>query len=142
MSTDLIEMWHQRARPRPTEVDLNVQLGCHVEEFAEMLEGLALDGYHLVPLIDTLTGLAEGLKRGTIGIDHMDRKLMLDALADQVVTAIGVGHCAKMNATEAVRRVNRSNWSKFDHEGQPIRDANGKITKGPNYEPPNLDGLY
>jgi hypothetical protein len=142
MSIDTIEMWHLRARPRPTEVDLNVQLGCHVEEFAEMLESLALEGYSLVPLIDTLTGLAEGLKHGTITIDHMDRKLMLDALADQVVTAIGVGYCANMKSTEAVYRVNRSNWSKFDHEGQPIRDANGKITKGPNYEPPNLDGLY
>jgi hypothetical protein len=142
MSTDLIEMWHQRARPNPTDKDLNVQLGCHVEEFTEMLESIALEGFGLTPLMDKLIELSEGLKRGTIEIAMIDPEPLLDSLADQVVTAVGVGHCAKMKPTEAIYRVNRSNWSKYDHEGKPIFDANGKITKGPNYAPPDLKGLY
>ena len=141
MSTDLIEMWHQRARPTPSHKDFNVQLGCHVEEFTEMLEALALENYHLVPLMDKLIELSEGLKKGTIETAYIDPVPLLDSLADQVVTAVGVGHCAKMKVTEAVHRVNRSNWSKFDNDGKPIRDANGKIIKGPNYAPPELGDL-
>lgn len=141
MSTDLIEMWHQRARPNPSPKDFNVQLGCHVEEFTEMLEALALTNYNLTPLMDKLIELSEGLKHGTVEIVRMERDMMLDSIADQVVTAVGVGHCAKMKVTEAVYRVNRSNWSKFDNDGKPIRDANGKIIKGPNYAPPELGDL-
>jgi hypothetical protein len=61
---------------------------------------------------------------------------------DQVVTGLGAAHCAGMKGAAACDRVNASNWSKFDHNGQPLRDVNGKITKGPNYQPPVLDGLY
>jgi hypothetical protein len=45
-----------------------------------------------------------------------------------------------MNVTEAVRRVNDSNWSKFKN-GEPIRDMHGKITQADSYVPPNLEGL-
>jgi hypothetical protein len=31
MSVDQIELWHKRARPKPTEGDFNVQLGCDSE---------------------------------------------------------------------------------------------------------------
>jgi len=41
-----------------------------------------------------------------------------------------------------VRRVNHSNWSKFDTDGKPLYDKNGKVLKGPNYAPPDLGGLY
>ena len=141
MSTDLIEMWHRRVRPHPTDKDLNTQLGCHVEEFTEMLEALALTNYNLTPLMDKLIELSEGLKHGTVEIARMERGMMLDSIADQVVTAVGVGHCANMGVTEAVRRVNTSNWTKFDTDGKPIRDANGKIMKGPNYKAPELGDL-
>jgi hypothetical protein len=47
-----------------------------------------------------------------------------------------------MNGPEALRRVNGSNWSKFNDDGQPIFDENGKIAKGPRYERPDLTGLY
>jgi hypothetical protein len=144
MSIDMISMWHQRARPEPTDKDFNVQLGCHFEEFKEMLDCLALDGsatewHELKVMVDVV---ATGLKRGWVTATITDRKGFLDSLADQIVTGTGTGHCATMHVVEAVRRVNSSNWSKFDADGQPIRDANGKIAKGPTYEPPNLEGLY
>jgi hypothetical protein len=71
-----------------------------------------------------------------------DRRELLDSLADQIVTAVGVGHCANMNVPEAVLRVNKSNWSKYDQDGQPIFKPNGKIDKGPNYVEPDLSGLF
>lgn len=144
MSTEAIELWHKRARPEPTAADFNVQLGCHFEEIVEMMDILDLPGAPgaLWEARDVMFMLADWLKRGIVSAQIKDRKEFLDSIADQVVTGIGAAHCAGMRGAVACDRVNASNWSKFDHNGQPIRDANGKITKGPNYQPPVLDGLY
>jgi drug/metabolite transporter (DMT)-like permease len=58
------------------------------------------------------------------------------------VTGIGSAYCAGMKAADACERVNTSNWSKFDVDGNPIFNENGKISKGPNYTPPDLTGLF
>jgi hypothetical protein len=34
-----------------------------------------------------------------------------------------------------------SAWCKFGDDHHPIFDANGKIQKGPNYKPADLEGL-
>ena len=149
MSIDLITLWHQRARPNPTLENLGVQAGCHAEEFHEMLEALQThytngdepNGMLLRARI-AVKELADALKSGRMYITINDREEFLDSLADQIVTATGVGHCAGMNVTEACRRVNASNWSKYDRDGQPIFNPNGKIAKGSDYQEPDLDGLY
>ena len=144
MSTEAIELWHKRARPEPTAADFNVQLGCHFEEFDEMLDALTFGDEEFVveDMRELLSWLADRLKSGKCVFKIKNRNEFLDSIADQVVTGIGAAYCAGMKAADACERVNTSNWSKFDHNGQPIRDANGKITKGPNYQPPVLDGLY
>jgi hypothetical protein len=146
MSTEAIELWHKRARPEPTDKDFNVQLGCHFEEIQEMactLEGVDVIMIKLLDELDSVTSqISSRLKKGLSAVEINNRKEFLDSIADQVVTGIGAAYCAGMKAADACHRVNTSNWSKFDHNGQPIRDANGKITKGPNYQPPVLDGLY
>lgn len=38
----------------------------------------------------------------------------------------------------ALKEVNLSNWSKFDENGNPIFNENGKIVKGENYFKPDL----
>ena len=42
---------------------------------------------------------------------------------------------------EAMFRVHQSNMSKLDEEGKPIYREDGKVLKGPNYQPPNLADL-
>ena len=142
-----IKIWHERARPEPTDANFNVQLGCHFEEICEMLECIDVkDGY--AGLLDdayaALDCLATALKAGdaTASIlgNEQYRTDFLDSLADQVVTSVGVAHCAGMNMTEACKRVNASNWSKFV-DGQPVFTDAGKIAKGPDYAPPDLRGL-
>lgn len=141
MSIDSIELWHRRARPEPTQESLNVQLGCHIEEFVEMLDSVKFGGgwnslrYELVLLADRLKANMENA-------EVIDRKEFLDSLADQIVTAVGVGHCASMKISDAVDAVSMSNWSKFNDEGFPIFNEHGKIAKGPNYKRPYLEGLY
>lgn len=146
MSANLIELWHKRARPNPTAEDFAVQVGCHVEEFAEMLGVLttSTDSSTRVMLRicqANAIALADHLKHlaPTLRVD--DRKEFLDSLADQIVTAIGAGYCLGVDVPEGLRRVNSSNWSKFV-DGQPLFDSNGKVKKGPNYAPPDLTGLF
>lgn len=146
MSVDQIELWHRRARPKPTEGDFNVQLGCHFEEVVEMLDTLdfSSDGveYEVRSTRVALNALARMLKSGELSATINDRKEFLDSIGDQVVTSVGAGYCAGMKTADAVAAVNRSNYSKFDKNGYPIFNENGKIAKGPDYAPPNLEGMY
>jgi hypothetical protein len=143
MTTEAIELWHKRARPEPTDKDFNVQLGCHFEEIEEMMRSVKTSEQELWDDMRLqIYSVSKLLKASIMKATVDDRNEFLDSIADQVVTGIGAAYCAGMKAADACDRVNTSNWSKFDHNGQPIRDKNGKITKGPNYQPPVLDGLY
>ena len=148
MSIININEWHQRARRCPTDKDFNVQLGCHFEEIAEMVETLKfhVDGFPTTAgantaLLSGLKMIADRLKSGECTATIEDREGFLDAIADQVVTGIGTAYCAGMDVVEAIKRVDTSNWSKYV-AGRPQFDANGKITKGPDYKKPNLEGCY
>ena len=145
MSIESIALWHKRARPEPDDDAFNVQLGCHFEEVLEMLEVISVaEGLGRLAhkcTVDALTVLSQELKHGTKAV-VLDRKEFLDSLGDQIVTAVGVGYCAKMKMVEAVEEVNRSNWSKFNYKGFPEFNAHGKIAKGEQYSEPNLEGMY
>ena len=143
-----INEWHRRACPKPTVRQFEVQLGCHLEEVSEMLEAFELDRDEhlelLIELQEKLSEVAMLLKTGEAEVRYsrIDRDGLLDSLADQVVTAVGVGYRARMDVVGAIDAVDRSNWSKFDIQGQPIFDSNGKVLKGPYYQPPKLEGFY
>ena len=142
MSIESIAMWHKRARPEPDDDAFNVQLGCHFEEVLEMLDVLyfaeANDQTLLFEAANALEVLSNSLKDGTIKAQVTNRGEFLDSLGDQIVTAVGVGHCAGMKVVEAVNEVNRSNWSKFNYKGFPEFNEHGKIAKSANYTPPML----
>ena len=42
---------------------------------------------------------------------------------------------------EALDRVHQSNMSKLGEDGKPIYREDGKVLKGPNYQPPTLEDL-
>lgn len=136
-----ISDWHALARPEPDARALSVQLGCHIEEFVEMLDALGASD-HLLPArsIWALEDLAENLKNGKATLapmSDMDRAELLDSLCDQTVTAAGVAHCAGMDFPAALSEVDRSNWSKFEN-GHPVFLPGGKVGKGEYYTPPDL----
>jgi hypothetical protein len=145
MSIAAINAWHQAARPKPTDDDLRVQIGVHIEEVAEFIDSLiGLNGDTETALAGArhlMHMLADRIKSGEYDVAIGNRKEALDAICDQIVTAVGVGHCAGFNTVAAVIEVDRSNWSKFINT-HPLRNENGKIIKGPNYTPPNLEGMY
>lgn len=136
-----IKSWFEEAVPAPTDKNLQVQLGCHFEEVAEMLETLeGGDGHSKGILSSALEGierLANTLKSGNASVTVHDKVEFLDSACDQIVTATATTHMLGMDFIGAISEVNNSNWSKFV-DGKPVFDENGKIRKGPNYKAPDL----
>lgn len=133
--------WFEIAVPNPTPQNVSVQIGCHVEEFVEILLELEvsnldvecyLSGVRLV-----LNKIADRLKRGQCKVTVAQRGMLLKELCDQIVTSVGIAHMLKMDIVSAMSEVNRSNFSKFV-DGAPVFKEGGKIGKGPNYTGPDL----
>lgn len=131
-----IKEWFEVAVPQPTKENQAIQIGCHLEEVTEMLN---VFNPRLGKYIDVY---AQSYKEWKTldNIDWTDYKLieLLDALCDQIVTAIGVAHMFGFDIKKALAEVNKSNWSKFEN-GKPVFDENGKIKKGKYYKKPELE---
>ncbi len=65
----------------------------------------------------------------------------LKELADLVYVCYQYAENMRWDLDEALHRVHESNMSKLDEDGQPIYREDGKVLKGPNYKPPNLEDL-
>lgn len=138
--------WFEAAKPKPTLDDLCVQIGCHLEEIKEMLEALNLNieanyvRYQSNRFKQKLPYAKNKIKELIAEKKQVD---FIDSIADQHVTGLGILKFLKeLEITNddlgLLREVNESNWSKFDEEGLPFFDENGKIKKGPDYFAPDL----
>ncbi|AUR85677.1 NTP pyrophosphohydrolase-like domain [Vibrio phage 1.079.O._10N.286.45.E9] len=137
MSLEKTKQWFEQSIPEPTIEQATIQLGCHMEEFNEMMDSI---GYSCIT--EEMEVVADSFKMSyshQVGaVENCDKDALLDALVDQIVTAVGVGHMMGMDVLGALEEINRSNFSKFE-DGKPVFDANGKITKGKDYVKPNLE---
>lgn len=147
MNIKEIKNWFELAIPNPTKDNQRVQVGVHTEEFKEMLDVIGEDSYddHYKMTLDSSRAvvhrLAETLKTNKdFNLVITDRKELLDAICDQIVTAVGIGHMFGFDVLGALQEVSRSNNSKFV-DGVPIFNENGKIIKGPSYTKPVLDAF-
>ena len=59
----------------------------------------------------------------------------LKELADLVYVCFQYAENMEWDLEEALDRVHKSNMSKLGLDGKPIRRADGKVLKGPNYQP-------
>ena len=134
-----IKEWFKAAKPNPSTADVCVQIGCHYEEVSEMGAALCDDDV-ACELADTalLYKMNPNWCIGAIEELSADARVeLLDALCDQIVTAVGVAYMMGMDIEGALAEVNRSNWSKFEG-GVPVFNEQGKIAKGVEYTPPEL----
>lgn len=137
--------WFKAAKPQPTADDFIVQLGVHFEEVSECLASLTpecCESEHLLAkAYSALHEFADALKatkKTGFSVFPRDAVEFLDSLGDQVVTAVGTAYMRDLKIVPAMQEINRSNWSKFDENGNPIFLENGKIGKSSSYSPPNL----
>ncbi len=120
------------------------QLGVHFEEVAEMINEISSNDQDTERLLNlaqsSLESLAEHLKKSTdaIHIESEDLHDYFDSICDQLVTATGCAAYIGGDLVGALNAVNRSNFSKFDENENPIFDENRKVKKGPNYKKADL----
>ena len=100
----------------------NMQIDLIEEECAEFLE--AADEVYADPENDK------------------NRAELLKELSDLVFVCYQFAAAFNLDLDEALRRVYESNMSKLDEQGNVIYRADGKVLKGPNYQPPELNGLF
>ena len=65
----------------------------------------------------------------------------LKELADLVYVCYQYAENMRWDLDEALNLVNKSNMSKLGDDGKPIYREDGKVLKGPNYQPPDLSDL-
>ncbi len=64
-----------------------------------------------------------------------------DALADIVYVAYGTAHVYGIDLDAVLDEVHSSNMTKLGADGRPVRRADGKVLKGPDYRPPDVRGV-
>ena len=141
-SPESVYEWFKKARPLPDQDTLMVQTGVHFEEIGEMLDEMVGQCPTSIRLLRHLKlsvhQFAHFLKHDHIKFMVKNDEAFLDSLADQYVTGVGIGQALHYDIPGAYAEVDRSNWSKFDEDGNPVFHANGKIAKSPGYSPPDL----
>ena len=65
----------------------------------------------------------------------------LKELADLIYVCAQYAENMDWDIEQALRRVHASNMSKLGNDGKPIYREDGKVLKGPNYQPPDLSDL-
>ena len=71
-------------------------------------------------------------------IQDKDMVEVADALTDILYGVYGAGHAFGIDLDECYNEVHRSNLTKLGEDGYPMKNAEGKVIKGPNYEEPDL----
>ncbi|MFI7615837.1 hypothetical protein ACIBP6_31900 [Nonomuraea terrae] len=88
---------------------------------------------------EALTDLAEVLRTGDD--PRTAYKAVAKELADVLYVTYGAADALGIDLPAVFVEVHRSNMSKLDADGRALRRADGKVLKGPGYQPPILDDL-
>jgi predicted HAD superfamily Cof-like phosphohydrolase len=119
----------------PDEGWEQMRLGLIREEFCELLDALSYgetaDAIRAVPLE------ADRVERR----NEPDVVAAADALGDLEYVTNGMALGMGIDLPAVVKEIHRSNMTKLGEDGEPIFREDGKVLKGPNYEPPNLPAV-
>lgn len=74
--------------------------------------------------------------------EDINKVALTKELADLLYVTIGFAVTFGLPLCEVFERVHQSNMSKLGEDGKPIYREDGKVMKGPNYQPPKLDDLF
>ena len=85
--------------------------------------------------------ITEEVEELATAIDNDDIVEIADALTDILYVVYGAGHAYGIDLDECFSEVHRSNMSKLGEDGKPLYREDGKVLKGPEYFPPNLEDV-
>jgi predicted HAD superfamily Cof-like phosphohydrolase len=73
--------------------------------------------------------------------DKIDDIGMADALGDIKYVADGAAVCMGLDLELVEKEIHRSNMSKLQADGTPLKREDGKVLKSNLYSPPNIEGV-
>ena len=76
-----------------------------------------------------------------LGVPNKVKARMLKEMADVQYVLSGLAVTLGLPLQEAFNRVHQSNMSKLGLDGKPLYRDDGKVMKGPNYLPPDMETL-
>lgn len=127
---DVVSEFHKSfGHPRGEEMtkkQLELRYQLIFEEFTELKEEIA------AALVDI--DLSGKVKKKT-------KERMLKELADLQYVISGMAVAFDLPLQVAFVRVHKSNLSKLGEDGKPIYREDGKVLKGPNYAPADMEDL-
>lgn len=120
------------AYPRvPSDSRVRLRLRLIMEEFFELLEAC---GYYATY---QQKQLEEKLEEWTPIVDSLAE--VADALGDLDYVIEGMRLELGINGKPIADEIHRSNMSKLGTDGKPVVREDGKVMKGPNYSPPDIE---
>lgn len=85
--------------------------------------------------------IEEELEELKDAIEDLDIVEIADALTDLLYVVYGTGHAFGIDLDVCFFEVHCSNMSKLGPDGQPIYREDGKVLKGADYVPPDLESV-
>lgn len=83
--------------------------------------------------------LAEEFREYREALDANDFVETLDALGDILYVLVGsIVNTYGVSLFDLMTEIHRSNMTKLDANGNVLKNAAGKVVKGPNFSPPDL----
>lgn len=85
-------------------------------------------------MFDVLTYLPKAKK--------VDKAKLAKELADLLYVVYGTAATFGIDIDRVFDEVHKSNMSKLGEDGKPVYREDGKVLKGPNYQPPKLEFIH
>lgn len=85
--------------------------------------------------------IAEELDEYREALASHDVVAQADALADLLYVVYGAGVETGLDLDAVLAEVHRSNMTKLGPDGAPVYLPSGKVTKGPDYQPPDIPAV-
>ena len=85
--------------------------------------------------------IEEEFKEYKDAIAEKDLIEVADALGDLAYVIYGAAVTYGIDLDAVIAEIHRSNMTKLGTDGKPIYRSDGKVMKGPNYEPPNIEKI-
>ena len=119
-----------------------VAMGQPVGEDIQALENAELLEMRMGLIDEEVEEVSQELPVYRIGGGRMNKAAFTKELADLLYVTYGMAVTFGLPIDEVFERVHQSNMSKLGDDGKPLYRDDGKVLKGPNYQPPKLDDLF
>ena len=130
-----VKQFMTAADQTPSDEVARLYLALTLEEISETL---AAEGYSVYA--DILDGFSTKIKRGKMPDEPRDHQGGFDGGIDSLWVIFGYLIARGYPIDEGWTEIARSNMSKMVN-GKLIKDAAGKVIKGPDYTPPDLASI-